>query len=110
MSSVSLQDMQKVPSVVLESALETGQINYRDCAHKQDVVTRVHAHFDALPHHDRGQITDIIKRPTSELLRMEVDQALSSRVARLFPDEQYSVQLFQARAQLPLPVGVSACC
>jgi hypothetical protein len=72
-------------------------VDFRDCVQKSDLAQRTHANFDALPLHVRGQITDIIKRPTSELVRAEVENALSSRVSRLFTDEQYAVNLFQVR-------------
>eukprot|EP00892_Ulva_mutabilis_P010674 jgi/Ulvmu1/797/UM010_0171.1 len=43
----------------------------------------------------RADISALVEAPKKELVRMDVLQALGSRVARLQSDEQYSVRLFQ---------------
>lgn len=82
----------------LQQALSGSDIDQRGILEKADLAACVHNNFTRLSMATRADISALVEAPKKELVRMDVLQALGSRVARLQSDEQYSVKLFQVWA------------
>lgn len=82
---------------VLQRTLDAGNVDHRHCVEKKDLAARVHEAFDTLPLPIRSELSSLVQAPLGDVVPYDVHQALAARVARLQPDEQYSVKLFRVR-------------
>jgi hypothetical protein len=62
---------------------------------KGDLAALVRNAFPTLPLSVRAHLGALVAAPTRAVAPVDSGQALAARVARLRPDEQYSVQVFQ---------------
>lgn len=102
-STPSLETLRSLPVGVLQRALSASDVDHRQCIEKADLVAKVHSEFSSLPHAVRSEITALTTAPPSNIAHVDLHQALQARIARLHPDEQYSVRLFQVQPQRAYP-------
>lgn len=89
--------LMEMPVTLLHQLLYTVNVEHGHLS-KAALVEAVSDNFDSLPLAVRANVTALAEAPTKDLARTDVLHALAARTARLQPDEQYSVRLFQVRA------------